>query len=488
MLEKNLTLHTDAYELSMMQTYYFKHLQNRHVVFEMYFRKNPFGSGYAVFAGLQHVIEYVNNLHFTDCDIKYLKSTKFLDPKFCDYLRNFKFRGTIRAPYEGDLIYANEPVVQVEGNALECQIVETAILNMINFSTLIATKASRIRIAAGTRPVMEFGSRRAQEVSAAIWGARAAYIGGFDSTSNVLAGKLFGIPIAGTHAHSLVEMYGDDYKAFKAYAQTHYHCTFLVDTFDTLHCGVPNAIKVAKEFGDKISFDAVRLDSGDMAYLSKRVRQMLDEAGFTNTRIICSNGLDEHIITDLQMQGAKIDAYGVGTKLITAYDQASLGGVYKLVAVDDGHGHMRNAMKLTSNPAKMTTPAKKQAWRITRRTDNKPEGDYITINGEDPRTEDKIVMFHPKYTYIKKTVTNFMAKPLLHDVFKDGKQVYHTPSLDLIKEHASAQRSSLWPEYKRMLNPQAYPVDYSPKCWENKQKTIKNIHENVRKVIKNNQH
>lgn len=485
MPEENLTLHTDAYELSMMQTYWGKHLQNRHAVFEMYFRKNPFGNGYAIFAGLQHVIDYVNHLGFTDSDIKYLKSTHFFNPKFLDYLRHFKFHGTIRSAHEGDLVFANEPIVQVEGTIVECQLVETAILNMVNYQTLIATKASRIRTAAGDDPIMEFGSRRAQEVSAALWGTRAAYIGGFDSTSNVLAGKLFGLPIAGTHAHSLVELYGNDYDAFKAYAETHYNCTFLVDTYNTLKSGVPAAIKVAKEMGNKINFAAVRLDSGDMAYLSKRVREMLDAAGFTNTKIVASNGLDENIITDLKMQHAKIDAWGVGTQLITAYDQPSLGGVYKLVSIDNGHGKMRNAMKLTNNPAKITTPGKKQVWRITKRSDGKSEGDYITINGENPNLEKSLYMFHPQYTYINKTLTDFKAEPLLKTIFKDGKQVYHEPPVGDIKRHANASLASLWPEYRRQLNPQDYPVDLSKECWQNKQDTIKKIHNYVNKKLDN---
>ena len=415
-------------------------------------------------------------MHFTDDDFSYLKQTHFFNPKFLDYLRRFKFRGTIRSAHEGDLVFAHEPILQVEGTIVECQLVETAILNIVNYQTLVATKASRIRTAAGNDPIMEFGARRAQEVSAAIWGTRAAYIGGFDSTSDVLAGKKFGLPIAGTHAHSLVELYGNDYQAFKAYAETHHDCTFLVDTYNTLKSGVPSAIRVAKEMGDRINFAAVRLDSGDMAYLSKRVRQMLDAAGFTKTKIVASNGLDENIITNLKMQHARIDAWGVGTKLITAYDQPSLGGVYKLVSIDDGKGHMRNAMKLTNNPAKITTPAKKQVWRITKRSDGKSEGDYITIGDENPNREKSLFMFHPQYTYINKRLTDFRAIPLLKTIFKNGRQVYHEPPVQDIKRHATASLASLWPEYKRQLNPQKYPVDLSKQCWRNKQATIKQIH------------
>lgn len=481
MSKGNLTMHTDAYELSMMQTFWGKHLQNRNAVFEMFFRKNPFGSGYAIFAGLQHLIEFVNHLHFSDKDIQYLKSTHLFNPKFLDYLRHFKFHGTIRSAHEGDLVFPNEPIVQVGGPILECQLLETTILNIVNYQTLIATKASRIRAAAGKDPVVEFGSRRAQEVSAANWGARAAYIGGFDGTSNVLAGQLFDIPIAGTHAHSLVELYGNDYDAFKAYAETHHDCTFLVDTYSTLKSGVPAAIKVAKEMDNKINFKAVRLDSGDQAYLSKQVRKMLDAAGFTHTKIVSSSGLDEYIITQLKMQHAKIDAWGVGTKLITAYDQPSLGGVYKLVAVDDGTGELKNAMKLTENPAKATDPAKKQTWRITS-GDGKSQGDYITMDGEDPNKEHSLFMFHPKYTYINKTLTDFKAEPLLKTIFKDGKQVYHEPPINDIKQHAKTSLSLLWPEYKRQINPEYYPVDLSKQCWENKQNNIKQIREYLKKL------
>ena len=273
--DDSLTLHTDAYELSMMQTYWKKGMGNRRAVFEAFFRKMPFNNGYAVFAGLDHIIRYVKQLHFTDSDIEYLKSTNQFDDDFLEYLRNFKFTGSINSFEEGDLVFNHEPIIQVDAPIIEGQLIETAILNILNYQIMIATKASRIKSIVGNQTVMEFGSRRAQELDAALWGTRAAYIGGFDATSNVRAGKLFGIPISGTHAHALVQVYMNDYDAFKAYAETHHNCVFLVDTFDTLKSGVPNAIKVAKEFGDKINFIGVRIDSGDMAYLSKKVRKML---------------------------------------------------------------------------------------------------------------------------------------------------------------------------------------------------------------------
>ncbi|TPR12506.1 nicotinate phosphoribosyltransferase [Apilactobacillus timberlakei] len=476
----NLTLHTDAYELSMMQTYFQQGLQNRHSVFEVYFRKMPFGNGFAIFAGLEHVINYINNIKFTDDDIDFLRKDGNYSEDFLSYLKNFHFTGTIRSAVEGDLVFNNEPIMQVEGNVCECQLVETAILNIVNYQTLIATKAARIRLACGDDSLMEFGSRRAQETSAAFWGARATYIGGFDATSNVLAGKAFNIPVSGTHAHSLVEFFQDDYLAFKAYAESHYNCVFLVDTFDTLKSGVPNAIKVAKEMGDKINFAGVRIDSGDMAYLSKRVREMLDEAGFPNAKIVASNDLDEKTITSLKMQDAKIDVWGIGTKLITAFDQPALGAVYKMVSVENDEGKMIDTIKLSNNAEKVSTPGKKQVWRITEKKDGKSEGDYITFSDEDPRKQDSLYMFHPQFTYINKTLNDFDAKPLLQTIFKDGKLVYNQPSLSEIKDFSTKALSSLWPEYKRELNPQEYPVDLSLNCWNNKMNIIKNVHEKIK--------
>ncbi|MEJ6400194.1 nicotinate phosphoribosyltransferase [Nicoliella lavandulae] len=478
----NLTLHTDDYEINMMQTYFSKKMHNRRAVFEVFFRKMPFKNGYAVFAGLEHVIDYINNLHFTDDDIKYLAANGEYTPEFLDFLRNFKFKGTIRSAQEGDLVFNNEPIMQVEGSLAECQLVETAILNIVNYQTLVATKASRIRQSVGDDLLMEFGSRRAQETSAALWGTRAAFIGGFNSTSNVLAGQAFGIPISGTHAHSLVETFRHDYDAFKAYAETHHDCVFLVDTYDTLKSGVPNAIKVAKEMGDKINFAGVRIDSGDMAYLSKRVREMLDEAGFKDTKIIASNDLDENTITSLKMQDAKIDIWGIGTKLITAFDQPALGAVYKMVSVENADGTMRDTIKLSNNAAKVSTPGKKQVWRINKRSDGKSEGDYIALSDEDPRKQDSLYMFHPQFTYINKTLTDFEATPLLKTIYENGQQVYELPDLKAIQEHANKSLASLWPEYKRELNPQDYPVDLSKKCWENKNKLIKEVHDYVQKL------
>ncbi|AEB73748.1 nicotinate phosphoribosyltransferase [Lentilactobacillus buchneri] len=480
--DDNLTLHTDFYEINMMATYFEKHMENRKAVFEVFFRKLPFGNGYAVFAGLEHIISYIENLQFTDDDIDYLREVTDYPDSFLEYLRNFEFKGTIKSAYEGDIVFANEPILQVEGSLCECQLVETAILNMVNYQTLIATKASRIRTVVGDDPLMEFGTRRAQEVSAALWGTRATIIGGFNATSNVLAGKKFGIPISGTHAHSLVESFGNDYDAFNAYAQTHHDCVFLVDTYDTLKSGVPSAIRVANEMGDKINFAGVRLDSGDMAYLSKRVREVLDNAGYPNTKIYASNDLDETTIASLKMQHAKIDVWGVGTKVITAFDQPALGAVYKMVSVEDADGKMTDTIKISGNAEKVSTPGKKQVWRITDSKDGKSEGDYVTLADEDPRKEKSIFMFHPNYTYINKTVDNFDAMPLLKPIFQDGKLVYDQPNLKQIVHYAEKELASLWPEYKRELNPQKYPVDLSQKCWDNKRDIIEKIRNYIQDI------
>ena len=396
-----------------------------------------------------------------------------------EYLQNFEFKATVRSAREGELVFANEPLIQVEGPLAHCQLVETALLNMVNFQALIATKAARIKSVIGEDPLLEFGTRRAQELDAAVWGTRAAYIGGADATSNVRAGKIFGIPASGTHAHSLVQSYGNDYEAFMAYAKTHKDCVFLVDTYDTLKSGVPSAIRVAKELGDKINFQGVRIDSGDMAYISKRVREQLDAAGFTEAKIYASNDLDEATILNLKMQKAKIDVWGVGTKLITAYDQPALGAVFKLVSIEDSEGNMVDTIKLSSNAEKVTTPGKKQVWRITRNSDGKSEGDYVTLWDEDPREEEAIFMFHPVHTFINKTVRDFTARPVLQDIFIEGKRVYELPVLNEIKEYTKENLDSLWEEYKRDLNPQKYPVDLSTECWNHKMATMERMKKSV---------
>ncbi|HEO5636580.1 TPA: nicotinate phosphoribosyltransferase [Streptococcus agalactiae] len=472
--DDSLTLHTDLYQINMMQVYFNKGIHNKRAVFEAYFRKVPFENGYAVFAGLERIVRYLENLSFSDSDLSYLEELGYPE-EFLDYLKNLKMELTVKSAKEGDLVFANEPLVQIEGPLAQCQLVETAILNIINYQTLVATKAARIRSVIEDEPLLEFGTRRAQEMDAAIWGTRAAIIGGANATSNVRAGKIFNIPVSGTHAHALVQTYGDDYQAFKAYAETHKDCVFLVDTYDTLRVGVSNAIRVAKEMGEKINFLGVRLDSGDLAYLSKKVRQQLDDAGFPNAKIYASNDLDENTILNLKMQKAKIDVWGVGTKLITAYDQPALGAVYKIVSIETDAGSMRDTIKLSNNAEKVSTPGKKQVWRITSRAKGKSEGDYITFADTDVTQLDEIEMFHPTYTYINKTVRDFDAVPLLVDIFDKGKLVYQLPSLQEIQEYGRKEFDQLWDEYKRVLNPQDYPVDLARDVWQNKMDLIDRI-------------
>lgn len=472
--DDSLTLHTDLYQINMMQVYFNKGIHNKRAVFEAYFRKVPFENGYAVFAGLERIVRYLENLSFSDSDLSYLEELGYPE-EFLDYLKNLKMELTVKSAKEGDLVFANEPLVQIEGPLAQCQLVETAILNIINYQTLVATKAARIRSVIEDEPLLEFGTRRAQEMDAAIWGTRAAIIGGANATSNVRAGKIFNIPVSGTHAHALVQTYGDDYQTFKAYAETHKDCVFLVDTYDTLRVGVPNAIRVAKEMGEKINFLGVRLDSGDLAYLSKKVRQQLDDAGFPNAKIYASNDLDENTILNLKMQKAKIDVWGVGTKLITAYDQPALGAVYKIVSIETDAGSMRDTIKLSNNAEKVSTPGKKQVWRITSRAKGKSEGDYITFADTDVTQLDEIEMFHPTYTYINKTVRDFDAVPLLVDIFDKGKLVYQLPSLQEIQEYGRKEFDQLWDEYKRVLNPQDYPVDLARDVWQNKMDLIDRI-------------
>lgn len=482
--DDSLMVHIDLYQINMLKTYWENGIDQRRAVFESYFRSIPFENGYAIFAGLERILDYISKLKFKESDLDYLRSLDLYPEEFLTYLREMEFDLTIRSMREGELCFADEPLIQVEGPLGQCQLVETAILNMLNYQTLIATKAARIKsVVAEGDGLSEFGARRAQETEAAIWGARAAYIGGFDSTSNVRAGKLFDIPISGTHAHSLVQAYRDEYKAFKAYAKSHKNVVFLVDTYDTLRSGVPTAIRVAKEEGDNINFVGVRIDSGDMAYQSKRIREQLDEAGFPDARIIASNDLDEKTILNLRMQGAKINDWGVGTKLITAYDQPALGAVYKLVSIENSQGELVPTMKISSNAAKISTPGIKQVWRITRNRDGKSEGDYVALIEERPDLEESLFMFHPVHTYINKTVKDFTARPLLVEVWRDKQMVYDLPSVHEIRDYAQHNIGALWDEYKRILNPEQYPVDLSQKLYDEKMQSIKDIRSKVETYV-----
>lgn len=480
--DDSLALHTDLYQINMAKTYWDDHIHNRRAVFDLYFRKLPFGNGYGVFAGLERIIDYIKNFRFSESDLAYLQEELAYDADFIGYLKQVRFSGNIKSLREGEIVFGNEPILRVEANLAEAQLVESALLNIVNYQTLIATKASRMKQIVEDQLVMEFGTRRAHELDAAIWGTRAAFIGGFEATSNVRAGKIFGIPVAGTHAHSMIQAYRDEYTAFKKYAASHKNCVFLVDTYDTLKSGVPNAIKVAKELGDSINFLGIRLDSGDLAYLSKGARKMLDEAGFPDAKIYASNDLDESTIMSLQAQGAKIDVWGIGTKLITAFDQPALGAVYKLVAIEDENGEMVDTIKISGNPEKVTTPGMKKLYRIVNTINSHAEGDYITLEDEAPEEEKRLKMFHPVHTYISKFVTNFRAVNLHEDIFRGGKLIYENPSIFDMQDYAKQQLKLLWEEFKRTTNPEEYAVDLSQRTWDNKMENIREVREKVKQM------
>lgn len=480
--DDSYALHTDKYQINMTQVYWQDGIHNRKAVFEVYFRKLPFHNGFAVFAGLEHVIRFLHGFRFSASDLDYLREDGYSD-EFLEYLRTLRFTGTLRSMKEGEIVFANEPMMRIEAPLAEAQLIETAILNIVNYQTLIATKAARIKQVVGDELSMEFGTRRAQEMDAAIWGTRAAYLAGFEATSNVRAGKLFGIPVAGTHAHAMVQAYRDEYKAFAKYAETHKDCVFLVDTYDTLNSGVPNAIKAAKDFGDRINFLGIRLDSGDLAYLSKEARRMLDAEGYPNAKIYASNDLDEQTIINLKAQGAQIDVWGIGTKLITAYDQPALGAVYKLIAIEDDNGGMADTIKISSNPEKISTPGLKRVYRIVNQTSGKSEGDYIALEHENPQNEERLHMFHPVHTYLSKYVTGFDARELHHTIFENGSLVYQIPDLHEIREFVKANLAVLWDEYKRTLNPAEYPVSLSQACWDNKMRLIEEVRQKVKVAI-----
>lgn len=477
--DDSLALHTDLYQINMMESYWADGIHERKAVFELYFRNLPFGNGYAIFAGLERILDYLKGFHFSESDLTYLQEDLGYKEDFLAYLKDIRFTGDVYSMKEGELVFANEPILRVESTLAEAQLIETALLNIVNFQTLIATKASRIKQVVKDEVVMEFGSRRAHEMDAAVWGARAAVIGGVEATSNVRAGKRFGIPVAGTHAHSLVQAYRSEYEAFHSYAKRHKDCVFLVDTYNTLKIGIPTAIQVAKELGDKINFVGIRLDSGDIAFLSKEARKMLDAAGFHDAKIVVSNDLDEYTILNLKAQGAKVDVWGIGTKLITAYDQPALGAVYKIVSIENEKGEMEDTIKISSNVEKVTTPGQKKLYRIIDRENGKAEGDYITMYDEDPTVEKRIKMFHPVHTFISKFVTNFDAVNLHTKVVQNGNVLYKNPTLNEMRQYAHDNLDLLWDEYKRSLNPEEYPVDLSQKCWDNKMRNIREVQERV---------
>ncbi len=470
----NLTMLTDFYELTMANGYFQNGLQDKQAYFDMFFRKVPDNGGFAIMAGVEQLIDYLKNLKFDDKDIEYLRSKNLFSEEFLQYLKNFKFSCDVWAIPEGTPIFPNEPVVTVRGPVIEAQFVETMILLTINHQSLIATKANRIVRAAQGRDVMEFGSRRAQGYDGAIFGARAAYIGGCVGTACTIAEKEFDIPVIGTMAHSWIQMFPTELEAFRAYALTYPdNCTFLVDTYNVLKSGVPNAIKVFNEEIVPRGFrpKGVRIDSGDITYLSKETRKMLDDAGFHDCKIVASNSLDEFIIRDILVQGAQVDLFGVGERLITSKSEPVFGGVYKLVAVEE-NGQMIPKIKLSENVGKITNPGFKQAWRLFDNESGKAIADVLTTNDEEIDESNPYELFDPEYTWKRKVVTNFVAKRLLIKIFDKGTSVYESPKLSEIKSYCKEQTDTLWDEIKRFENPHKYYVDLSRPLWEMKERLL----------------
>lgn len=477
----NLTLLTDLYELTMMQGY-FKNPTNQTVIFDMFYRVNPCGGSFAITAGLEQMIEYIENLHFETEDIDYLRSLNIFEEDFLEYLSTFRFTGDIYAIPEGTVVFPREPLVKVIAPIMEAQLVETAILNIINHQSLIATKAARVCYAARGDGIMEFGLRRAQGPDAGTYGARAAVIGGCTGTSNVLAGQLFDVPVKGTHAHSWIMSFPDEYTAFKKYAELYPSaCILLVDTYDTLKSGMPNAIRVFKEMreaGIPLTFYGIRMDSGDLAYLSKKVRKMLDEAGFPDAVISASNDLDEYLIESLKLQGAVITSWGVGTNLITAKDNPAFGGVYKLAAIRDENGTFIPKIKLSENTEKVTNPGNKTIYRIYDKNTGKIRADLICLVGEVFDPEEDMTIFDPNEPWKKTRLAggSYTLRELLVPVFKDGKCIYESPSVMEIQEICNKEKDTIWDETKRFVNPHEIHVDLSKKLYDLKNDLLNELH------------
>ena len=477
-MDRNLTLLTDLYQLTMMNGYLRNGKKDDVAVFDLFFRRNNIIT-YSVAAGLEQAIDYIRNIRFGEEDIAYLRSLGLFDGEFLDYLRTFRFTGDLYAVPEGTVVFPEEPIITVRAPILEAQFVETALLNIINHQTLIASKSAKVAYAAKGDAVMEFGLRRAQGPDAGLYGARASIIGGCRSTSNVLAGKMFGVPVAGTHAHSWVMNFPSEYEAFRAYARLFPDaCLLLVDTYDTLRSGVPNAIRVFDELrASGHEPKGIRLDSGDLAYLSKRARKMLDDAGYPNAIICASGDLDEYLINSLKNQGAKIDLWGVGTKLITSADMPALGGVYKLSALYPAGGGMIPKIKLSDNSDKITNPAFKDVYRIYDKKSGKAEADLIVVRGEKIDESKPLTIFHPKETWKRTTFTDYRVRPLTEQVLRGGELVRPLPSLADICAYAEREKESFWDEYKRPDNPHVYKVDLSQQLFDIKNKLISEIRE-----------
>lgn len=477
-IERNLTMLCDFYELTMANGYIKCGYADRYTYFDVFYRSNPDGGGYAIAAGLEQIINYINNLSFSDRDIEYLRSKNLFDEEFLDYLRNFKFDGDVWAVPEGTVIFPNEPVITVRAKAPQAQFIETFILMQFNHQSCIATKASRMVRAAEGRPISEFGSRRAQGADAAILGARAAYIGGVNATACTISDEYYSVPATGTMAHAWVQMFPDEYTAFKTYCEIYpENVTLLVDTYNVLESGIPNAIKAFKEvlLPKGIKKCAIRLDSGDITYLTTRARKMLDDAGFDYCKIVVSNSLDEHIIRDIIRQGACVDAFGIGERLITAKSCPVFGGVYKLVAVEEDDGTVTPKIKISENPQKITTPHFKKLYRLYNNENGKAEADLICVHDEEIDDSKPIEIFDPHYTWKRKVLENVTAVPLQQRIFDKGRQVYSVPDIEESRRLCAAQLESMWKEVLRWENPHNYYVDLSESLWSIKDTLLRNM-------------
>lgn len=472
--ERNLSMLMDFYELTMSNGYFVNGVSDTIVYFDMFYRKNPDGAGFSIAAGLQQLVTYVKNLKFTKDDIDYLRSKGILSEEFLEYLLTFKFTGDIYAIPEGTVVFPSEALVTIKSKVIEAQLIETMLLLTINHQSLIATKASRIVRAAKGRAVLELGARRTHGADAAIMGARASYIGGVSGTATTIAGPMFGMPVIGTMAHSWIQFFGDEYKAFETYAKTYPDaCTLLVDTYNVTKSGIPNAIKTSKNVLEPLGkrLKGIRLDSGDLAYLSKEVRTMLDVAGLTDCKIVASNSLDEFIITELLNQDAKIDIFGVGERLVTAKSEPVFGGVYKLVAVEE-EGEIIPRIKLSESEEKIINPGYKMCWRLYDKNSHKAIADIITMAGEGIDETVPYTIFDPVLIWKKKKITNFYAEKLQVPIFLNGECVYELPTIEEIRTYCKNQVESIWEEVKRFSNPHKYFVDLSQELWLVKQELI----------------
>ena len=473
---RKLELVTDFYEFTMSNGYFAKNMNNVNAYFDVFFREIPDGGGYVIFAGLEQIIEYIQNLHFDEEDIIYLKSTNKFSDEFLNYLKNFKFSGDIWAVPEGTVVFPTEPLITVKAPLIEAQLLETMLLLLINHQSLIATKASRIVSAAKGRPVMEFGARRAHSIDAAVYGARAAIIGGCVGTSCTLTAQKYNVPASGTMAHSFIQSFDSEYEAFKAYAENYPDdCTLLIDTYDSVGSGINNAIKVFDEVLTPMGYrpKAVRIDSGDLSYLSKKLRVILDNAGYKDCKICGTNSLDEYVITSILDEGAKLDSFGVGENLITAKSNPVFGGVYKLSAIEK-EGRIIPKIKVSNNTIKITNPGFKKTYRFYDKKTNKALADVIALHDEII-PEDNYTIFDQTATWKKKTLTNYTIRPLQEKIFDNGILVYTSPALKEIAENAKAELNTLWNEVKRMKNPHKYYVDLSQELWNLKDSMLHNL-------------